>query len=190
MQSINLLHGEDLRLRSLRRLPPPVLPDCEPCQSARTGPPTTNGAAKSYAGNGAESATAWAQHRSFFAWSSTGVKPLSEKECRELQKKVKQLHPDIEDNSADAKEALDEKHAEQTKVLYQDIMDAAQRYAKAHDFDIVLHYNDATTARDFWSPQNLEAKLQCRGLVAMYAKRGIDISKEVVEALNYPVKSE
>jgi Skp family chaperone for outer membrane proteins len=102
----------------------------------------------------------------------------------ELTQKAKGIQREIEDNGAEAKAWLGRKTDEQMKILYLDIMDASQRYARAHDFELVLHYNDATTREDFLSPQNIARKLQAGALMPLYAVQGLDISKEVVDNLN------
>jgi Skp family chaperone for outer membrane proteins len=104
----------------------------------------------------------------------------------DLAAQIKSIQRDIEDNAAAAKALVQKKGAEQMKILYQDVMDAAQRLARAHDFEMVLHYNDATTKEDFWSAPNIGRKLQAGALMPMYAVAGLDISMEVVEALNFP----
>src|SRR5262249_46507016 len=70
------------------------------------------------------------------------------------------------------------------QVLYGDVQAAARRYAQAHDLDLVLHYNDAVDARDYWSGANLARKMQAGALMPLYAAPGMDISKEVIAALN------
>jgi Skp family chaperone for outer membrane proteins len=108
----------------------------------------------------------------------------------DLVKQLKGIQRELEDNKAAAQAFLGKKGDEQMKILYLDIMEAAQRYARAHDFELVLHYNDATTREDFLSPQNIARKLQAGALMPLYAVAGLDISKEVVEALNYPLRGQ
>ncbi len=108
----------------------------------------------------------------------------------DLARQLKAIQREVQDNNDAAKQFLGKKGDEQMKILYLDIMDAAQRYARAHDFELVLHYNDATTREDFLSPQNIARKLQAGALMPLYAVAGLDISKEVVEALNYPLRGQ
>jgi outer membrane protein len=109
---------------------------------------------------------------------------LAGKQRADLEKKLKDLQRAIEDNNAAAKEVLQKKGDEQMKILYMDVSDAAERHAKAHDFELVLHYNDATTREDFLSAPNIARKLQAGALTPLYAVPGLDISKQIVEALN------
>jgi Skp family chaperone for outer membrane proteins len=105
----------------------------------------------------------------------------------EIARQLKAIQREVEDNNAAAKQYLGKKEGEQMKILYLDIMDIAGRYARAHDFELVLHYNDATTQEDFLSIPNIFRKLQAGALMPLYAVQGLDISKEVVGALNYPL---
>jgi Skp family chaperone for outer membrane proteins len=114
---------------------------------------------------------------------------ISEAKREELARQIRGLQRDIQENQETAKAYLQKKGDEQMKILYLDVMDAAQRHARAHDFELVLHYNDATTRADFLSSANIARKLQAGALMPLYAVAGLDISKEVVEALNYPLRA-
>jgi Skp family chaperone for outer membrane proteins len=106
----------------------------------------------------------------------------------EIELKLKQLQREVEDNNATAKLQLGKKSDEQMKILYMDVFDAAQRYAASHEFDLVLHYNDATTREEYFSPQNIARKLQSGALMPLYAAPGMDISTDVVNSLNYNLR--
>jgi Skp family chaperone for outer membrane proteins len=103
----------------------------------------------------------------------------------EIEHKMKEFKRKIEDNDTEAKLAVSKKSDEQMKILYHDVVTAAQSYAVSRDFDLVLHYNDATTEEDFLSTQNIARKLQSGALMPLWAAQGMDISKEVVAMLNY-----
>jgi Skp family chaperone for outer membrane proteins len=107
----------------------------------------------------------------------------------EIEWQLNSLKHQIEDNNTAAKVHLGKKSDEQMKILYMDVVDAAQRYARSHDFDLVLHYNDATTETDYFSPQNIARKLQSGALMPLDAAPGMDISKEIVNALNYNMRA-
>ncbi len=118
-----------------------------------------------------------------------GLTPQQEPSREELTKKLKNLQREVQDNNENAKAYLQKKGDEQMKILYLDIMDAAQRHARAHDFELVLHYNDATNRDDWISAPNIARKLQAGALMPLYAVPGLDISKEVVDSLNYPLRA-
>jgi Skp family chaperone for outer membrane proteins len=101
-----------------------------------------------------------------------------------LEKKLKKLQRELEDNSNDAKQKANRRTEEQMKIIYTDVEDAAQRYARAHDFDLVLHYTDAVTKEESYSGQSIARKLQVGALMPLYAAPGMDISKDLVATLN------
>jgi Skp family chaperone for outer membrane proteins len=105
-------------------------------------------------------------------------------ELEKMAKDLKDIKRNIEDNEQAANVILSKRGDEQLKTLYFDVMDAASRYARAHDFELVLHYNDATTREEFVSSGNIGRKLQNGALMPLYAVQGLDISREVVENLN------
>src|SRR5262249_50879236 len=101
-----------------------------------------------------------------------------------IEKEKKALQREAEGWKAKFQEALAKMQEKQMQVLYGDVQAAARRYAQAHDLDLVLHYNDAVDARDYWSGANLARKMQAGALMPLYAAPGMDISKEVIAALN------
>jgi Skp family chaperone for outer membrane proteins len=102
----------------------------------------------------------------------------------QIEKQMKGLQEQIDDNQVEFKKVIGEKQDQQLVILYRDIQDAATRYAKAHDIELVLHYNDATTNEDFWNPLNVARKLQAGACMPLYAMTGMDISNEVLAVLN------
>jgi Skp family chaperone for outer membrane proteins len=112
--------------------------------------------------------------------------PAAEREA--LEREAKELQRKLEDNSVEAKAQLGKKSDDEMKILFMDVYEAARRYAVAHEFEMVLHYNDAVTPEDFMSPQNIARKLNTGALMPLYAAPGMDISREVVEMLNYNLR--
>jgi Skp family chaperone for outer membrane proteins len=100
------------------------------------------------------------------------------------QAEMTKLKREIEDLNNEAKKSIGKKNDEQMVILYREIQDAAQRYAMAHNFDLVLHYIDAVTQADYYSPGAIARKLQSSACMPMYQAPGLDISREVVMALN------
>jgi Skp family chaperone for outer membrane proteins len=101
-----------------------------------------------------------------------------------LVKDVKVFDRDIEDLKAEGQKVLGAKSDEQMVVIYKEVRDAATRYALSHNFDLVLHYNDVTTQADFDSPNNIARKMNAGALMPLYVANGMDISYDVVNALN------
>lgn len=106
-------------------------------------------------------------------------------EREKLEKEARDIQRQIEDNNAEVKIALGKRSDDEMKIIYNDICEAAQRYAQSHDFEMVLHYNDAVTKEDFFSAPNIGRKLQTGALMPLYFLPSMDISVAVVELLNY-----
>jgi Skp family chaperone for outer membrane proteins len=100
------------------------------------------------------------------------------------EKRLRELQRLAEDNKNDAQKVLAKKQEDQLKILYMDVRAVVERYAQSHNFEMVLHYNDAINSTDYWSAQNIASKIQQRGLMPMYSAAGMDISQEIVKTLN------
>src|SRR5262245_56512270 len=115
--------------------------------------------------------------------------PKTTQEKREAnEKRLREIQRLLEDNKNDAQKVLQKKQEEQLKILYLDVHSVVSRYAQSHNFELVLHYNDAITTQDYWSPQNVHRKLQLGALMPMYSAKGMDISAETVSTLNASYK--
>ncbi len=108
----------------------------------------------------------------------------------DAEEKLKTLQREMEDNQVKAKKTVGKKTEEAMKTLYLDVTDATQRYAVAHDLELVLHYNEHVTPEERNSPMNIARKLQCGPLTPIYSVAGIDISKELVDILNQSMREE
>jgi Skp family chaperone for outer membrane proteins len=109
---------------------------------------------------------------------------LSQTKKENIESKVKSLQRRLEDIYAEGKVVVAKKSDVAMKTLYLDVVHAAQAYTKAHDFDLLLHYNDATSEEEMNCVQNITRKLNTGGLTPVYAVPGIDISKGVTDLLN------
>jgi Skp family chaperone for outer membrane proteins len=103
----------------------------------------------------------------------------------EIEKKIKKLEHELSDMAEEAKKVLGKKSDKEMVALYGDVRQAAEQYAKAHDIELVLHYNDASPDdKEFFSANNVARKIQAGACMPLYAVPGMDISKEIVAALN------
>ncbi len=101
-----------------------------------------------------------------------------------LARRVRTLQREAEDNRLDAQKTVEAKQQAQLKILYADVQDAASRYARAHDLDLVMQYQDSLSEAERRSPQNIARKLQAGAFLPLYSAPGVDISKEIVAVLN------
>jgi Skp family chaperone for outer membrane proteins len=115
---------------------------------------------------------------------------LSDEEREQAKAELKKLQREMED-SDDKMKALKAKMADkQMFTVYSDLHKATERYAKAHDLELVLHYIDAVKEEEFFDPRNVQSKFQQRSCMPVYVAPGLDISAEIVNALNDDYKAE
>jgi Skp family chaperone for outer membrane proteins len=116
--------------------------------------------------------------------------PLTKPERREqIERQLKDLQRSVEDNKAEAQKTLGKRQEQQLSILYMDIHNVVTRYAQAHGYEMVLHFNDTTDSKDYWSAQNIARKMQAGGLMPMYYVGGLDISNNIIATLNASMKS-
>jgi Skp family chaperone for outer membrane proteins len=107
----------------------------------------------------------------------------------EIERRLKELQRIWEDNQTELQKILVKKQEEQLKILYMDVRSVAERHAQAHNYEMVLHYNDHVKPEDYWSAANIARKMQAGALMPMYYVAGLDISQEVINALNAAYKA-
>jgi Skp family chaperone for outer membrane proteins len=103
---------------------------------------------------------------------------------KELEKQAKKIQQELKDNAAKIKKELAKRSDEEMKSLHADIEEAAQRYARSHDLDLVPYYNDAVTQEDMVSPQNITRKFNTGGFMPLYWNPSMDVSQDIVAILN------
>src|SRR5207253_585303 len=101
------------------------------------------------------------------------------------ERDIKAEQRKMQDDQEEAKQKLSRINDDLTVALYKKVRDAAARYAKAHNFDLVMHYTDAAPDdKDYFSPANVARRFQAGTSMPLYWKPDMDISKPVVDALN------
>jgi Skp family chaperone for outer membrane proteins len=111
---------------------------------------------------------------------------LKPAEREEKEKEARALQRQIQDLNDEARRTLGKKQGEVIVEVYKDVERAAARYAREHDLDLVLHYNDACTEAEANSPPNIERKVGGPGCcVPLYMRsKAVDISDKVLAILN------
>jgi Skp family chaperone for outer membrane proteins len=117
-------------------------------------------------------------------------KDLSEEEREQVQAELKKLQREMEDSNDKMKALIAKKTDQQMVIVYSDIRRAAERYAKAHDLELVLHYMEGVKEEDIFNPSNVMSKMQQRSCNPLYIAPGLDISAEIVTALNEGYQTE
>ncbi|HXG10888.1 MAG TPA: OmpH family outer membrane protein [Gemmataceae bacterium] len=101
----------------------------------------------------------------------------AEKEVRRIQRQMQEI-------SDDAKQTLGKKEADMIVIIYKEIEEAVQQFARASAVELVMHYNDATEEPDLHSTANIHRKLSYGGCVPLYIAPGMDISDHIIQFLN------
>jgi Skp family chaperone for outer membrane proteins len=108
----------------------------------------------------------------------------------EIEAKLRKLRNKMEDNSEKAKKLLSKSNDKQMLTLYKEVHKAVGDYAKAHDLELVFHYNDAAEDSDeYWTPANVARKMQAGSAMPVYMAPGLDITKEIIKILNDKFRS-
>jgi len=110
--------------------------------------------------------------------------PLDEQGRQAAEKKMKDDQRGAEDINTEAKAKLAKEAADQMVLLYQEVQAAAGSYAAAHDFDMVLQYNEPLEPKDYYSPANIERKMGASAMIPLYYSPGMEISRDVLGMLN------
>jgi Skp family chaperone for outer membrane proteins len=128
---------------------------------------------------------ATAEKASQVAQDNTAAAEQREQAVREL----KDLRRAVDENKAKAQKELGKLQEQQLKSIYQAVEEVTRRYARDHDLDLVLHYLDSTGAERS-DPRNIARKMQTNALFPLYTAPGLDITKEILAALNDKARRE
>jgi Skp family chaperone for outer membrane proteins len=110
----------------------------------------------------------------------------------QADKNITQIVRGIEANKQDYNAARTKKSDEQMVQMYKEIEAAVQKCSGPQGFQLILHYSEPLNDTDRYSPQNIQRKLvgpgSSGGVCPLYMAPGMDISQDVVNALNamYP----
>jgi Skp family chaperone for outer membrane proteins len=102
----------------------------------------------------------------------------------ELGGRIKQIEISIKDKTEKYKGKLSAKRQEQVAILYQEVQQSVAALARSKGIDLVLHYNDLPPGPDRDSGPNIMRKLSAEACIPIYRAQGIDLSDEVIAALN------
>jgi Skp family chaperone for outer membrane proteins len=109
---------------------------------------------------------------------------LLPKRKEQIENRAKKIQRAMEDLKAEAQSTLSKRSDIGMKEIFLEVQRAVESYAKKHDLDLVLQYNDALNPIHLLSTQNIARKLSSPGLDLMTSTPGIDISKEITDQLN------
>lgn len=99
------------------------------------------------------------------------------------ERKMRDLQREMQDMGEEAKKQLSKKQGDQVVIIYKEIEEAVQVYARSKDIELVLHYNDMQPS-DLYSPMNVSRKLGLGAAFPIYAAPGMDITNDITTMLN------
>lgn len=116
--------------------------------------------------------------------------PATTAEQREqIEGQMRTLKREVEDITVKARRELARKGSEAMVTIYKEVREAAQRHAMSNNFDLVLHFEEATTEGELDTAKNIMRKMNAGGCVPMYWRNGMDISWHVMNSLNAKYKA-
>jgi Skp family chaperone for outer membrane proteins len=105
-----------------------------------------------------------------------------EKESRDLQQQ-------LTDIGEEAKGKLGKLESDMLVVIYKEVREAARAYALAHDLDLVMHFNDATTVEEMDGSPNIQRKMGSGPLTPLCSRPGdVDVSEPVLALMHLRYK--
>jgi Skp family chaperone for outer membrane proteins len=109
----------------------------------------------------------------------------------DFEKEIKRLQRTMQDKTDEARAALDKKQGDIIVLVYKEVEDAVNTYARTAGLEMVLHFNDAVAETDRNSAPNIARKMSAGACMPMYITPGLDISQDIVNTLNamYPART-
>jgi Skp family chaperone for outer membrane proteins len=94
------------------------------------------------------------------------------------------LRREVEDLTTKFRREAAEKGQAEMVVVYKQIRDAATKYARAHQIDLVLHFEGPSDKDDVDSTELITRMMNAGGATPLYFNPSLDITGPVVETLN------
>jgi Skp family chaperone for outer membrane proteins len=109
---------------------------------------------------------------------------LSPTEREQVEKDAKQVQRAAQDKQDEAKAAVMKFEADMETQLYREIEQMVQYYARSRGIELVLSYRDVTDPAEAYNPANVQRKIMMGPCMPIYHHPGMDISQDIVLALN------
>jgi Skp family chaperone for outer membrane proteins len=118
-------------------------------------------------------------------------KELSRDRRTELETQLTESKSKFDKLAEEAKAAFRKKNDEQLVIVYKEITETANRYARQHDFDMIFHYNDfPADTPDYFGLVNVTRKMQAGAAMPLYIRDGVEITDELIAILNDAFRAE
>jgi Skp family chaperone for outer membrane proteins len=114
------------------------------------------------------------------------TKPTTSQQQREqIEKNILILNRELQDIDAEARKTIGKKQGDIAVMIFREIETVIQSVATSNGFDLVLSYPDATTKDELYSQDNVVRKLASQAAIPLFTKPHIDMTKAVIDTLNY-----
>jgi Skp family chaperone for outer membrane proteins len=101
-----------------------------------------------------------------------------------IEQQMRSLDREVQDLGDSAKKHLAKMQDEAAVVIYREVQQAVEHYARSNDIELVVHYNDAISPSDMFNPMNIQRKMQTGACMPMYITPGMDITAQITDMLN------
>jgi Skp family chaperone for outer membrane proteins len=104
-------------------------------------------------------------------------------------KEFRKANSDLQELKEEAQTFLTKKESDGVVTLYGEVAQVVSGYAQSNDLELVMHYSDGVNAIEMNHPQNIGQKMMARSCTPIYWTPGIDISQQVLQALEARCKA-
>lgn len=101
-----------------------------------------------------------------------------------LERKARDVQREMQDLNDEARKIMGKKQGDQLVILYREIEEAVQVYARTKQIELVFHISDAINPADLHNPNNVQRKMTMGASFPMYMAPGMDITNDIVTMLN------
>jgi Skp family chaperone for outer membrane proteins len=109
---------------------------------------------------------------------------LASAQREQIEKDIKRIQREMQDSMDEAKSRIQKAEFDQFVVMYKEIKEAVEVYARSYAIELVLQYSDPVNQADFYSPPFFQQKLVNRACMPVYLDPRMDISDAVTSMLN------
>lgn len=110
----------------------------------------------------------------------------TEKQREAIEQDARNIQRDVEDIKLRARKEVAQRSNDEMVKVYKEVRDAAYRHAQSQGFDLVLHFEGPADANEVDSPVLVTRNMNAGGCVPLYWNPSLDISGNVLKALNAP----
>jgi Skp family chaperone for outer membrane proteins len=111
------------------------------------------------------------------------AKATTDSQKEEINKRVKDIQRRGEDKNNEAQKVMSKMQFDDLLVIYKDIRDAVENYARPRGIELVMQYEDGVGSETYM-PNFFSRKMANNACQPIYAAPGIDITQDIIKMLN------